>query len=147
MGSFDESSLTAMIPSALPHRPPFLLIDRVSSLEVWSTCVAYNQISKTDPVFDGHFPGNPIYPGVLVLESLAQAAAFLLQVSDQSFGKRLGMLSGIDKARLLKPVLPGSLLRCEVTLTKKKPPFYFSDCQAFVGDTLVATSRISAHYC
>lgn len=142
----DESTrLTRLIPEMLPHRDPFLLIDQVESLTVWKQCVAYNHIAVDDEVFRGHFPDQPIYPGVLILESLAQSAGFLLQVS-RGATDGYGVLSSVDKARFIKPVAPGSVLRCQVSLVHKKPPFFFSYGEAFVDDILVARSKLSAYF-
>ena len=141
------------ISAYLPHRDPFLLIHRVEELQVWQTCVACYDIAHDHPVFQGHFPQYPIYPGVLIIESLAQCAGLLLQVSraddepnpaTADASPCYGLLSSIEKARFYKPVKPGSTLRCVVHMTHKKPPFYFSMTEAFVQDELVAKARISA---
>ncbi|MCY4381500.1 MAG: 3-hydroxyacyl-ACP dehydratase FabZ [Proteobacteria bacterium] len=142
-----EGMSSKEVKKYLPHREPFLLIQHVDTVVPWRKCIAYNQIRVDDPVFVGHFPGRPIYPGVLILESLAQSFGLLLHASSQlsvaEFRRASGVLSGIDKSRFLHPVLPGECLRCVVELTAKKPPLYVSHCEAYVGDKKVAKARVS----
>lgn len=167
-----------LIKTYLPHREPFLLLHRVKTLEVWQTCEAEYDIAADHEVFQGHFPGHPIYPGVLIIESLAQCAGLLLQASQAGYvnpgrdpvgmaklamldekiahqqekdevsspPSGYGLLSSIDKARFIKPVLPGVTLRCVVQIVRRKPPFYFSNAEAFVEDELVAKARMSAYF-
>jgi 3-hydroxyacyl-[acyl-carrier-protein] dehydratase len=104
----------------LPHRFPFLLIDRVLSWEPGKNIVAIKNVAVNEPYFQGHFPGNPVMPGVMILESLAQAAAILsfLSMKRDSTQNLLYYFVGIDRARFKKPVIPGDQLRLDVTLTR-----------------------------
>jgi 3-hydroxyacyl-[acyl-carrier-protein] dehydratase len=103
----------------LPHRFPFLLIDRVLSCELGKNIVAIKNVAINEPYFQGHFPGNPVMPGVMILESLAQAAGILsfLSLKRDSTRNLLYYFVGIDRARFKKPVIPGDQLRLEVTMT------------------------------
>jgi 3-hydroxyacyl-[acyl-carrier-protein] dehydratase len=105
----------------LPHRFPFLLIDRVLSWEPGKNIVAIKNVAVNEPYFQGHFPGNPVMPGVMILESLAQAAAILsfLSMKRDSTQNLLYYFVGIDRARFKKPVIPGDQLRLDVTLTRQ----------------------------
>ena len=104
----------------LPHRYPFILLDRVVSYEPGKKVVALKNVSVNEPFFQGHFPGNPIMPGVMILEALAQAAAILSFKSLQyeSTENLLYYFVGIDNARFKKPVTPGDQLRLEVDIVR-----------------------------
>ncbi|MFC3093154.1 3-hydroxyacyl-ACP dehydratase FabZ [Alteromonas sediminis] len=103
----------------LPHRYPFLLLDRVTNYELNSEIYAYKNITFNEPCFTGHFPNQPIFPGVLILESLAQAAGVL---GFKSAGKNdsLYLYAGIDKARFKRPVVPGDRMDMHVKLIKER---------------------------
>lgn len=105
----------------LPHRFPFLLIDRVLSCEPGKTIVAIKNVAINEPYFQGHFPGNPVMPGVMILEALAQAAAILsFQTLDKSSTRNLlYYFVGIDNARFKKPVVPGDQLVLNVTMLRQ----------------------------
>jgi UDP-3-O-[3-hydroxymyristoyl] N-acetylglucosamine deacetylase/3-hydroxyacyl-[acyl-carrier-protein] dehydratase len=100
------------ILKALPHRYPFLLVDRVLELEPGRRVVALKNVSSNEPYFQGHWPGRPIMPGVLVIEAMAQAAGVL--IAHRAGGAREALLASIDGAKLRKPVVPGDQLRLEV---------------------------------
>jgi 3-hydroxyacyl-[acyl-carrier-protein] dehydratase len=97
----------------LPHRYPFLLIDRVIEIEPGRRVVAIKNVSINEPFFEGHFPGHPIMPGVLLVEAIAQACGALLLTEAPRVSDKLMVFSGIDRARFRKPVLPGDQLRIE----------------------------------
>jgi len=102
----------------LPHRYPFLLIDRVIACERGKSIVAIKNVSINEPYFQGHFPGNPVMPGVMIVESLAQAAGILsfLTVKHDPNRNLLYYLVGVDRARFKKPVIPGDQLKLDVTM-------------------------------
>ena len=102
----------------LPHRYPFLLVDRVISCERGKSIVAIKNVTINEPYFQGHFPGNPVMPGVMIVESLAQAAGILsfLSIKHDPNRNLLYYLVGVDRARFKKPVVPGDKLRLDVTM-------------------------------
>ena len=100
----------------LPHRYPFLLIDRVIELTRRQRIVAIKNVTINEPFFAGHFPGQPIMPGVLIVEAMAQAGGALLLTEVEDRNNKLMMFTGIDRARFRRPVLPGDQLRLEVEL-------------------------------
>jgi len=107
------------IMELLPHRYPFLLVDRVTDYELGQSIKAYKNITFNEPCFTGHFPGQPIFPGVLILEALAQVAGVLGFKSMEKTDK-LYLFAGVDNARFKKPVVPGDKLEIEVELVKER---------------------------
>jgi 3-hydroxyacyl-[acyl-carrier-protein] dehydratase len=112
----------ADIMRIIPHRYPFLLIDRVVELEPGKRVVAMKSVTANEPQFTGHFPGRPIMPGVLMVEALAQAGAVAVLSLPEYRGK-LALFAGIDECRFRRTVLPGDTLRLEVTLEKLRGVF------------------------
>lgn len=110
LGPFDSR----WIADVLPHRYPILLVDRVLELTPGKRVVAIKNVTRNEPFFDGHFPGNPIMPGVLVIEAMAQTAGLLLLHEVEDRDRRILFFSGIEKARFRRPVVPGDRLRMEV---------------------------------
>jgi 3-hydroxyacyl-[acyl-carrier-protein] dehydratase len=108
------------IAAILPHRYPFLLVDRVVELAPGQSIVAIKNVTINEPFFEGHFPGHPVMPGVLIVEALAQASGLLIGLSGTATGKddRIFYLAKVDNARFLKPVVPGDQLRLEVQLKR-----------------------------
>ena len=112
----------ADIMRILPHRYPFLLVDRIVELEPGRRAVGIKQVTANEPQFTGHFPGRPIMPGVLMVEALAQTAGVAILVLDEYRGK-LGLFAGIDECRFRRMVVPGDTLRLEVTIEKLRGMF------------------------
>jgi len=108
------------IAAILPHRYPFLLVDRVIELDAGKSIVAIKNVTLNEPFFNGHFPGHPVMPGVLIVEALAQASGLLLGLSGTHAEKEncVFYLAKVDNARFMKPVVPGDQLRLEVTLKR-----------------------------
>jgi 3-hydroxyacyl-[acyl-carrier-protein] dehydratase len=109
------------IMEIIPHRPPFLLIDRILELEEGVRAVGLKQVTINEPFFTGHFPGQPIMPGVLQIEALAQVGAVALLSQPQHKGK-IALFARIDGVRFRRPVTPGDSLRLEVSLEKMRGP-------------------------
>lgn len=132
------------IQALLPHRYPFLLVDRVIEWEPGVKLVGIKNVSFNEPFFQGHFPEQPIMPGVLILEALAQATALLTAKSDDKLGQgnTTFFLAGIDNARFKKQVVPGDQLRLEVTYLKHKRHLWSFDCRAEVDGELAAGAQI-----
>jgi 3-hydroxyacyl-[acyl-carrier-protein] dehydratase len=112
----------AEIMRILPHRYPFLLVDRVLELEPGKRAVGMKQVTANEPQFTGHFPGRPIMPGVLMVEALAQTAGIAVLTLDEYRGK-LGLFAGIDECRFRRLVVPGDALRLEVTVERLRGMF------------------------
>ena len=130
------------IMEILPHRYPFLLVDRVLELEEGKRIVALKNVSSNEPFFQGHFPGNPIMPGVLVVEAMAQAGAVLLLHSRPESRGRIVYFAGIDKAKFRRPVVPGDPLRLEVEVLKLRTRTCLMRGEAHVGESMVAEAEI-----
>lgn len=126
----------------LPHRYPFLLIDRVLEIEDGKRIVALKNITMNEPCFTGHFPGNPIMPGVLIIEMMAQAGGILLLLTEEHKGK-LAYLAGIEKARFRKPVLPGDTVTLEAQLLKARSTMGWMKTTAKVGENIVCEAELA----
>lgn len=132
------------IQSILPHRYPFLLVDRIRELDPDRRIVGIKNVSINEPFFQGHFPGRPVMPGVLILEALAQVGGVLAFKSLGSVGRPVVYLTGIDGAKFRKPVVPGDILRLEVDVLKKRAPFWKMQGKAFVETELVCEAEVTA---
>jgi len=133
------------IAELLPHRYPFLLIDRVLEFVDGERLVALKNVTSNEPFFQGHFPGHPVMPGVLVCEAVAQAGALLAHRSTEGLpaGSTL-FLAGLDQFRFRRPVVPGDQMRVQVTLTKRRPPVWKIRGEVFVDDQLAAEGEVTA---
>ncbi len=125
----------------LPHRYPFLLVDKIIDFEEGKRAVGIKNVTFNEPFFQGHFPENPVMPGVLILEAMAQTGGALLLGSVPEREKKLIYLIGVDKARFRKPVNPGDQLRMEVSVTKTKGNFCQLWAEAFVDNEKVAEAE------
>ena len=133
------------IQNILPHRYPFLLVDRIVALEPGKRIVGLKNVSINEPFFQGHFPGRPIMPGVLIVESLAQVGGILaLLATPENMGNPSIFLMGLDKVRFRQPVVPGDQLRLEVETVRGGKKFWKMQGKAFVGDTLVMEGEMMA---
>jgi len=127
----------------LPHRYPFLLVDRVLSIEEKSL-VAVKNVTYNEPFFQGHFPGQKVMPGVLIVESMAQAGAILLYNSLPEPEKVLVFMSALNNAKFRKPVVPGDQLRLEVEMLRLKKRFCHMAGKALVDGEVVAEAEVLA---
>jgi beta-hydroxyacyl-ACP dehydratase FabZ len=133
------------IQRVLPHRYPFLLVDRIISLELGQRVVGVKNVSVNEPFFQGHFPGRPIMPGVLIIEAMAQVGGILALLSTpENLGNPAIFLLGVDKVRFRQPVVPGDQLRLEVESVRSGKKFWKMKAQAFVDQTLVAEGELMA---
>jgi len=130
------------IEEILPHREPFLLLDRVVELVPGEYAVAERDILASDDVFRGHFPGYPVFPGVLQLEALAQTGALALLSQPDARGK-IALFAGVDHVRFRKPVVPGDTLRLETRLTERRGRIGKGEGKAFVGPDLVCSGTLT----
>lgn len=130
------------IMEIIPHRYPMLMVDRILELEPGQRAVGIKCVSSGDSFFVGHYPGNPIMPGVLIMEACAQVGAVAL-LSLEANRDKVPMFAGLDGVRFRKPVVPGDVLRMEVTITKQRGPIGRGSASAYVGDTLVAEGELT----
>lgn len=131
----------------LPHRYPFVMIDRVLSMVADQEVVALKNVTINEPFFQGHFPGKPVMPGVLMLEGMAQAGCILAYCSEpENIGTKLLYFAGIDKARFRQPVGPGDQLIYKIRLVKKKRAIQKLSGEAYVDDKLVAQAELMASF-
>ncbi|MDR2826006.1 MAG: 3-hydroxyacyl-ACP dehydratase FabZ [Deltaproteobacteria bacterium] len=133
------------IMEALPHRYPFLLVDRVVDMLPGETLKCYKNVTINEPFFQGHFPGIPVMPGVLIIEAMAQAGGILiLSSSSVDLSKKpIFLFTGIEKVRFRKQVIPGDRLDLEGRLLRKKMRIWKMSCQAMVDGALVAEAELS----
>jgi 3-hydroxyacyl-[acyl-carrier-protein] dehydratase len=131
------------IQRILPHRYPFLLIDRVIHLERKQRIVAIKNVSINEPFFAGHFPSMPIMPGVLIVEAIAQTGGALLLTEVEDRDDKLMVFTGIERARFRRPVMPGDQLRIEVEVKAWRGTAVRMEGKAFVGDKRVAEATVT----
>ncbi|MGE0104799.1 MAG: 3-hydroxyacyl-ACP dehydratase FabZ [Blastocatellales bacterium] len=132
------------IQKIIPHRYPMLLIDRILELDPLKKITAIKNITINEQVFDGHFPGAPVFPGVYIIEAMAQAGAVLLfrEVPDRD--SKLLYFTGIEEAKFRRPVVPGDQLRLEVSVIRYKMGYAKLRAEAFVDGQLVCEAVISS---
>ncbi|MDR2905171.1 MAG: 3-hydroxyacyl-ACP dehydratase FabZ [Helicobacteraceae bacterium] len=126
------------IQKILPHRVPFLLVDRVTDVRVGECVEAYKNVSVSEPVFQGHFPGHPIYPGVMIIEGMAQAGAVLAfytgEMNEEAAKNKVVYFMSIDGAKFRKPIRPGDRIDYKVSVIKRKGAIWVLDAKAFVDN-------------
>lgn len=137
------------IQKILPHRYPFLLVDRVTDMVKSKSIVAYKNVSISDPVFEGHFPGHPIYPGVMILEGMAQAGGILSflsmdELTKEEIAMKVVYFMGIDKAKFRMPVRPGDKLEYRISVIKQKGTIWMLKGEAYVDDKLASQAELKA---
>jgi 3-hydroxyacyl-[acyl-carrier-protein] dehydratase len=135
------------IMKILPHRPPFLLVDRIIEVELGKRIVGLKNVTINEPFFPGHFPGHPVMPGVLIIEAMAQVACVLaILSSDESVRSKVTYFAGIDSAKFRKPVFPGDQLRLEMETVNLKRGIWYFNGRAYVDDKLVTEAELKAAF-
>ena len=137
------------IQNILPHRYPFLLVDRITKLTPGEYIEGLKNVSISEPVFQGHFPGHPIYPGVMIIEGMAQAGGVLAfksmdEVSQEEIANKVVYFMSIDKAKFRAPVTPGDQLVYKIDVIKHKGAVWQLDAKAYVDDKIVAQAELKA---
>lgn len=130
------------IQQIIPHRDPFLFLDEILELEPGKRAVAIKAVRAEEPHFQGHFPGHPIMPGVLIVEALAQAGAVAALSLPENKGK-LVLFAGIDNVRFKRPVVPGDTLRLEVEMTRMRGPVGKGEARATVDGALACRAELT----
>lgn len=130
------------IMEIIPHRQPMLLVDRVEIVEAEKKAVGYKGVTYNEPFFAGHFPQEPVMPGVLIMEAMAQTVAVLLLNKPEMRGK-LGYYGAMNKVRFRKKVVPGTLLRMEVEILKQRGPVAVAYGKAYTEDGLAAEGEMT----
>jgi 3-hydroxyacyl-[acyl-carrier-protein] dehydratase len=135
------------IMKILPHRYPFLMVDRIIELEHGKRCVGIKNVSINEPFFQGHFPGHPVMPGVLIVEAMAQVAGIMAYLaSDDKTKKKVSYFMSIDSAKFRKPVFPGDQLRIEIETTLNRRGIWGVNGKAYVAETLVTEAALKATF-
>ena len=132
------------IMSILPHRYPLLLVDRVLEIEPGKRIVAQKNVSISDPFLVGHFPGRPVYPGVLLVEGMAQAGGILVLQGQPALERKLVLFAGIESAKFRRPVVPGDTLRYEVEVLRLRSSFCKISGRCLVDGQLAAEAVMSS---
>ncbi len=137
------------IQNILPHRYPFLLVDRITELTPGEYIEGFKNVSISEPVFQGHFPDHPIYPGVMILEGMAQAGGVLAFKSmdgatQEEIQNKVVYFMSIDKAKFRVPVIPGDQLVYKINVMKQKGPVWQLEAKAYVNDKVVAQAELKA---
>jgi 3-hydroxyacyl-[acyl-carrier-protein] dehydratase len=144
----EQGSLPSMgveeIMSLIPHRYPMLLVDRIENIQLDYSAVGIKNVSMNEWFFQGHFPGKPIFPGVLIIEAMAQTAAVLVMKTLDIKEEKLVYFMSVEEAKFRKPVVPGDVLRLKVTKDKNRGLVWKFKGEAFVGDALVAEATFAA---
>ena len=144
---FDKIAMsTDDIKKVIPHRDPLLLIDYVHEINLGKNIITSKLLTKDDPVFKGHFPENPIYPGVYYIEALAQSGAVLGLISRKEMGiveSNIGFLSSVDDVRFRKPGNPGNRIKYEVFVDKMRGPFLWLKGKAYINDEVAVECSLS----
>jgi beta-hydroxyacyl-ACP dehydratase FabZ len=129
------------IQKIIPHRYPFLLVDRIIELEPMKRAVGIKNVTITEPFFQGHFPGQPVMPGVLILEAMAQVGAVAALYPPENRGK-VALFASIDRVKFRKPVVPGDQLQMVAELVKVRGGMGKLWCEAFVDGQVVAEGEL-----
>jgi 3-hydroxyacyl-[acyl-carrier-protein] dehydratase len=134
------------IMELLPHRYPFLLVDRIDEIVPGERIVGTKNVTINEPFFQGHFPGHPIMPGVLIIEAMAQVGGVFASVANKENQGKVTYFVGIDKAKFRRPVVPGDVLRFELSIVSSRRGIYVFEGKAYVGDKVAAEAELKATF-
>ncbi len=137
------------IQKIIPHRHPFLLVDRITKVNANESLIGYKNVSISENIFNGHFPGHPIYPGVMILEGMAQAGGILAfksmgDMTEEEAANKVVYFMSIDKAKFRHPVKPGDRLEYRISVIKNKGAIWMLKGEAYVDDKLVSEAELKA---
>jgi 3-hydroxyacyl-[acyl-carrier-protein] dehydratase len=144
----EARELTSMdidrILQLLPHRYPFLMIDRIIQVDSDDSAVGIKNVSVNEPMFQGHFPGNPVFPGVLIIEGMAQTAGAIAIAADQTKGRHVVYMVTVDKCKFRKPARPGDVIEYHIKKIRRRSAMGWYEARAMVGTTLIAEAEVGA---
>jgi 3-hydroxyacyl-[acyl-carrier-protein] dehydratase len=132
------------ILTLLPHRYPFLMIDRIVQVDGDESAVGIKNVSVNEPIFQGHFPGNPVFPGVLIIEGMAQTAGAIAIAADQTTGRHAVYMVTVDKCKFRKPARPGDVIEYHIRKIRRRSAMGWYEARAMVGTTLIAEAEVGA---
>jgi 3-hydroxyacyl-[acyl-carrier-protein] dehydratase len=128
----------------LPHRYPFLMIDKIVEVDSDDSAIGIKNISVNEPIFQGHFPGNPVFPGVLIIEGMAQTAGAIAIAADQTQGRHIVYMVTVDKCKFRKPARPGDVIEYHIRKIRRRSAMGWYEARAMVGSTLIAECEVGA---
>ena len=128
----------------LPHRYPFLMIDRIIEVNSDDSAIGIKNVSVNEPIFQGHFPGNPVFPGVLIIEGMAQTAGAIAIAADQTKGRHIVYMVTVDKCKFRKPARPGDVIEYHIRKIRRRSAMGWYEARAMVGTTLIAEAEVGA---
>ena len=148
MSEEDSKVLTALdimaIMKLLPHRYPFLLVDKIIAIDGDDSAIGIKNISFNEPIFQGHFPGNPVFPGVLIIEGMAQTAGAIAIAADKTEGQHVVYMVTVDKCKFRKPARPGDVIEYHIKKIRRRSAMGWYEARAMIGDTLIAEAEVGA---
>ena len=128
----------------LPHRYPFLMIDKIIEVNSDDSAIGIKNVSVNEPIFQGHFPGNPVFPGVLIIEGMAQTAGAIAIAADQTKGRHIVYMVTVDKCKFRKPARPGDVIEYHIKKIRRRSAMGWYEARAMVGSTLIAEAEVGA---
>ena len=126
----------------LPHRYPFLMIDRIIEVDSDDSAIGIKNVSVNEPIFQGHFPGNHDFPGVLIIEGMAQTAGAIAIAADQTKGRHIVYMVTVDKCKFRKPARPGDVIEYHIRKIRRRSAMGWYEARAMVGTTLIAEAEV-----
>ena len=134
----------AEILKSLPHRYPFLMIDKIIEVDSDDSAIGIKNVSVNEPIFQGHFPGNPVFPGVLIIEGMAQTAGAIAIAADETKGRHIVYMVTVDKCKFRKPARPGDVIEYHIRKIRRRSAMGWYEARAMVGSTLIAEAEVGA---
>jgi len=132
------------ILKCLPHRYPFLMIDKIIEVDGDNSAIGIKNVSVNEPIFQGHFPGNPVFPGVLIIEGMAQTAGAIAIAADKTEGQHIVYMVTVDKCKFRRPARPGDVIEYHIRKIRRRSAKGWYEARAMVGETLIAEAEVGA---
>ena len=132
------------ILKCLPHRYPFLMIDRIIDIDGDESAIGIKNVTVNEPIFQGHFPENPVFPGVLIIEGMAQTAGAIAIAADKTEGQHIVYMVTVDKCKFRRPARPGDVIEYHIRKIRRRSAMGWYEARAMVGETLIAEAEVGA---